>query len=98
MNIGDRLVKLQFDAEANYARADIDINESNVQFFASKSELSNSLLSILAKNRMIQPEDVVRRKRQQAVAEFKAERVQTYRSSVTEQLRGLTKIRWIMPQ
>lgn len=93
----DQIVKLQSDAVASYARADDDINDSNIDEYASKRELSARMLVFLAKHMQITPEAVAAHKRKSAVEELRAQRIDGYRSAMRNKLHGLTKVKWPTP-
>jgi hypothetical protein len=90
--LADQITKLQSDAAANFARADTDINDSNVEEYAKKRDFSARSLSVLA--RYMKPEDVAATKRKQAVEELRSERLEAYRTAALDQLLSLNKIKW----
>jgi hypothetical protein len=90
--VADRLVTLQSEAAAGYTRAEKDVNDSNTDAYAAKREFSARQLALLSP--YMKPDEVTARKRQNAVAQLREERIQAYRSAVGEQLRGLNKMHW----
>jgi hypothetical protein len=90
--VADRIAKLQPDAAASYWRAEADINASNIDAYANKSEFTTRALAVLS--RYMQPEDVAAHRRKQAVAELRAERLSAYRNEISAQLRTLIKMKW----
>jgi hypothetical protein len=92
LEVADRIVTLQSSAAASYARADSDINDTNVEVYARKAEFSNKALSLLTP--YMKPDDVTASKRKQAVAELRSGRFQAYRNAALDQLFSLNKMKW----
>lgn len=90
--IADEIAKLQADAALNYRRAEQDINDGNMEAYASKREFSAQALKFLAQH--MTPEQVAARKRLDAVEELRRQRVDGYWNAFRTGLRSLANLTW----
>lgn len=94
LEVTDRIVKFQSDAAANYARADNDINDSNVNAYASRRQFSARMLAFVSQHMKLPPGFIAAQKRRDAVNELRSERIDAYNKALRTELYGLIKMKW----